>query len=232
VQVLVWRNGQQVPVWVQPWTLIQTHSGAYAQADALQPYGIVLDDRYSSPVVWKVQPQSPAHYAGIRSNDIIVAWNGQHVNDPQELEHVAQQTQQSEIPVQLSRNRQLREVTLEADGQTRTALRPNYEESSQQQTFQQEGYAQPQTFQQGGYTQGQTLHQGYAQPQTFQQGGYTQGQTFQQGYAQPQTYQQSGYVQPGTTYTQPQQGTYYQQQGTYQQNQQNRPGILPWIRGR
>jgi hypothetical protein len=114
------------------------------------------------------------------------------VNDPQELEQAAQQTEQLEIPVQLSRNRQLREVTLEADGQTRTALRPSYEESSSQQ----DGYAQP--------------------------------QTLQQGYAQPQTYQQSGYVQPGTTYTQTQ-GTYYQQP-TYQQ--QTRPGILPWIRGR
>jgi hypothetical protein len=215
-QVLVWRNGQQVPLWVAPWTLVQNQGGTYAQADALQPYGIVLDDRYSSPVVWKVQPQSPAYYAGIRSNDIIVAWNGQHVNDSQELEHAAQQTQQSEIPVQVSRNRQLRELTLEADGQTRTALRPSYEESSSQQ----DGYAQPQTFQQGGYTQGQTFQQGYAQPQTFQQGTYTQ---------QPQTFQQGSYAQPGTTYTQPQQGTYYQQP-TYQQ--QNRPGILPWIRGR
>jgi len=217
-----------LPLWVQPWTLTQNQGGASSQADALQPYGIVLDDRYQSPVVWKVQPQSPAYYAGVRSNDIIVAWNGQHVNDPQELEHVAQQTQQNEIPVQVSRNRQLRELTLEADGQSRTALRPSYQqESSEQESFQ-DGYAQPQGFQQGGYTQGQTFQQGYAQPQTFQQQGYAQPQTYQQGTytQQPQTFQQ-GYTQPGATYNQPQ-GTYYQQQGT----QQNRPGILPWLRGR
>jgi len=218
-QVAVWRNGQQVPVWVEPWTLMQGGSsgGGSAQSDPLHSYGIVLDDRYQSPVVWKVLPQSPAHYAGIRGNDVIVAWNGQHVNDPHELVSAAQQTEQSEIPVQLSRNRQLRNVTLEADGQNRTALRPSYEESydnsstSQQGSYQQ-GYGQPQGFQQG-----------YTQPQTFQQSGYTQGQT----YVQPGT----TYAQPGTTYGQAQSGTYVQpQQGTYQQN--NRPGILPWIRGR
>lgn len=207
-QVLVWRNGQQVPLWVEPWTLTQHTGSTSAQSDPLEPFGIVLDDRYQSPVVWKVQPQSPAYYAGIRGNDVIVAWNGQHVNDPQELTQVAEQTQQNEIPVQISRNRQLRNVTLEMEGQTRTALRPSYQES-----YDTSGGATQQ-----GYSQ-QTFQQGYAQPQTFQQ-GYTQGQTF----VQPGT----TYAQPGTTYVQPQGGTYVQPQGT----QQNRPGILPWLRGR
>src|SRR5207237_10752997 len=128
--VMVWRNGQQTPVWVEPWLLTQHYqqSSGYAQADALEPYGIVLDDRYQAPVVWKVTPRSPAYYAGIRGNDVIVAWNNQHVNDPDELTNAVEQTDRSEIPVQISRNRQLRNLTLEADS-TRTALRPNYDQS-------------------------------------------------------------------------------------------------------
>jgi len=186
-QVMVWRNGQQVPVWVEPWVLNQglQQTGGYAQNSALEQYGIVLDDRYQAPVVWKVTPRSPAYYAGIRGNDVIVAWNNQHVNDPDELSNVVGQTDRSEVPVQISRNRQLRNVTLEADGQTRTALRPGYDQSYDQTSSQQGAYAQPQEHQQG-----------YSQP------SYT-------------TQQQGGYTQP--------------QQGTYQQN---RPGILPFLRGR
>jgi len=203
VPVMVWRNGQQVPVYVEPWVLTQGLQGSgsgYAQANALEQYGIVLDDRYQAPVVWKVTPRSSAYYAGIRGNDVIVAWNNQHVNDPEELSNVVNQTDRSEIPVQISRNRQLRNLTLEADGQARTALRPTYDQSYD---------ASPQ---QGGYGQQQST-EGYTQPQTYQQGqGYQQS-----GYQQGQTYQQG--------YTQPQQG--YQQQGAYQQN---RSGILPRLR--
>src|SRR5262245_23543065 len=88
IPVVLWRNGQQVAIYVEPWLLTQNVRGAghEQQADQLEQFGIVLDDRYQAPVVWKVTPRSPAYYAGLRGNDVIVAWNNQHVNDPEELE--------------------------------------------------------------------------------------------------------------------------------------------------
>ena len=82
VQVVVWRNNQQVPIWVEPWVLVQEDSSSTAQVDPLETYGVILDDRYQYPVVWKVLPRTPAYYAGIRAGDVIVAWSGQHVSDP------------------------------------------------------------------------------------------------------------------------------------------------------
>jgi len=231
VQVWVWRNGQQVPVWVEPWAFLQTSSSSYAQSDTLEQLGVVLDDRYQSPVVWKVLPRSPAYYAGIRSNDVIMAWNGQHVSDSQELESLAQDTRESEIPVQLSRNRQLRQVTLETDGsESRTAFRPDYDESY--------GTTDATGAPQSGASYGTPARSGtYYQQRTYTQPGTTYVQPGTT-YVQPgTTYVQPGtsYSQPGTTYTQP--GTTYVRPGsTYVQPQdgfqQNRPAILPRLRGR
>jgi S1-C subfamily serine protease len=187
VQIVVWRDDQRVPVWVEPWVLMQSESSTYAQADPLEPLGIVLDDRYQTPVVWKVTTQSPAYYSGIRSGDVIVAWNRQYVSDHQDLINLVQQTQANEFPVQISRNRQLRVVTLEVDGQGRTALRPTYDQASST------------TDGAGTYSQGT-----FYQQRTYTQPGTT--------YVQPG----SMYVQPGATYSQPgysQPGTYNQPQG-------------------
>jgi hypothetical protein len=168
VQVIVWRNDQRVPIWIEPWVLIQSDSAAYAQADPLEPLGIVLDDRYQSPVVWKVVAQSAAYYAGIRAGDVIVAWNRQYVSDHQDLINLAQQTQANEFPVQISRNRQLRTVMLELDGQTRTALRPMYDQAVQPGTYyEQRTYTQPgATYVQPGPTYVQPGMR-YTQPGTY-----------------------------------------------------------------
>jgi C-terminal processing protease CtpA/Prc len=190
VQILVWRNSQQVPLWIEPWAVLHTASSSQEQSNALEQLGLVMDDRYQFPVVWRVTPRSPAYYAGIRTNDVIVTWNGQHVRHPQDLDQVAEQTEASEIPVQISRNRQLRQVVLETDGQTRTALRPNYDqEQYDNRGTNQNGYQQGQgAYQQGAYQQGQ-------QP-GVQQGYYQQGNN-QQGTGQQGTYQQNMNQGPG-----------------------------------
>jgi C-terminal processing protease CtpA/Prc len=126
VEVIAWRNGQQVPIWVEPWVLVQEYTTV--QADPLEQYGLVLDDRYQDYiVVWKVLPRSPAFYAGIRPGDVIVSWSGRHINRPQEFVTLVQQGNWSgPIDLQVSRNRQLRALQLDM-GQVsaRTALRPN-----------------------------------------------------------------------------------------------------------
>jgi len=216
-QVIVWRNNQQVPLWVEPWVLTQHYSSSVAQTDPLETYGVILDDRYSYPVVWKVLPRSAAYYAGIRPSDVIVAWNRQYVYNPEDLTTLVQQGGSGQIPVQVSRNRQLRQLTLDAsDAQTsRTALRPDYDSqgfnggTQRGQTYSNQGAGQQQgaTYNQGTYYQGTQLQSGgYGQTGT----GYSQqGATTQAG-----TYGQTGYGQTG----------YGQATGSY--NQQQTGGVL------
>jgi predicted metalloprotease with PDZ domain len=248
VQVIVWRNNQQVPIWVEPWVLVQETT--VAQTDPLETYGVVLDDRYSYPVVWRVLPRSPAYYAGIRSGDVIVAWSGQYVYNPDDLVTLAQQQSGEEIAVQVSRNRQLRQLTLDAsDSQSsRTALRPDFDQQSfdsqtqtdtrwQQQGTIQGGYGQRSGTQLQGGTYGQTTT-GFGQ----QSGAYygTQGAGIsgqagaygQTGYGQTGAYGQAGV---GTSGTYGQAGGYAQPGMTRQQTGQgvlNQGGVLPRLRGR
>jgi hypothetical protein len=220
VQVMVWRQGRQVPVWVEPWVLVQSSSSGYAQSDPLEPLGIVLDDRYQMPVVWKVLPRTPAYYAGVRSGDVIVAWSGQHINDPQDLIGMVHDAQQDQVQLQVSRNRQLRQLTLDLDGQTRTALRPGHDQSYGT-TDTTDGYSYGTTrIQSGTYVQPGTTIQGqtYVQPGAYGQAGAT--------FTQPGVYGQTGtsYGQTGTMYSQPGGGTYGQPAA--------RPNLLPRLRGR
>jgi hypothetical protein len=219
--------------------LVEEYSSSVAQSDPLESYGIVLDDRYQYPVVWKVYPQTAAYYAGIRAGDVIVAWSGQHVYNPNDLASLVRQNPQGEISVQVSRNRQLRQLTMDVgESQSRTALRPAYDESSDAigaaPSEDYSGASRTQGYSQQGYSQGYQS-QSYVQPATsysqpsggtYYQSGATYGQAgvgASAGYAQPGAYGQAGVsTQSGTTYG--------QQGGLL--NRSGQGGVLPRLRGR
>jgi hypothetical protein len=123
VEVIVFRGGAQTVLYVEPAVLIQDYTTV--TVDPLEEYGIVLDDRYPNHVVvWKVLPRSAAFYAGIRPGDMIVVWSGRRVGHPREFATLVQQGgARGAIDIQVSRNRQLRDLQLEMGA--RTALRPN-----------------------------------------------------------------------------------------------------------
>lgn len=123
VQVIVFREGREQVVWVEPTVLIEEYHTV--QSDPLEEFGIILDDRYTDQlVVWRVVPRSPAYYAGIYAGDVLTTFRGQRITTPQQLVTVVRGLQPGVIPVQVMRNRVAR--TIEVDySQRRTALRPN-----------------------------------------------------------------------------------------------------------
>ena len=75
VQVVVFRNGRNQAIVVDPTVLTQQN---FAEAEPLEEFGIVLDDRFNDRiVVWRVLPGTPAFYAGFHPGDVISTLRGQ-----------------------------------------------------------------------------------------------------------------------------------------------------------
>jgi membrane-associated protease RseP (regulator of RpoE activity) len=130
VQVAVWRNGQQQIVWVDPTVLFADQQVA---VNPMEQFGVILDDRYANQaMVWRVIPQSPAFYAGVRPGDVLVAFNNQPIRGIQGFTTLLGNAGTGNVALQVSRNRQIRTLNANlaaanvgARGEVREALRPN-----------------------------------------------------------------------------------------------------------
>jgi hypothetical protein len=125
VQVIVFRDGQEQTLVLQPTALTQ----GLVTYDPLYQYGIVIDD--SNPnqfVVLRVFPRTAAYYAGLRQGDVIVTVGDQRVTS---LNVFTQALAQADgvLPLQVTRSGQTRDLQLDASlssqSSARTALRPN-----------------------------------------------------------------------------------------------------------
>jgi C-terminal processing protease CtpA/Prc len=131
VKVIVDRNGGEEVVWVEPTTLIEDYN--YVENDPLENFGVVLDDRYDDRiVVWKVIPQSPAYYAGLRAGDVFTTFHGRPVTTRQDFVRIIGDLREGEVPVQVRRGERVRDFAVdvprfEARSERRTAMRPNYD---------------------------------------------------------------------------------------------------------
>lgn len=131
VKVIVDRDGREEVVWVEPATLIEDYQ--YVENDPLENFGVVLDDRYDDRiVVWRVIPQSPAYYAGIRAGDVFTTFRGQPVTTRQDFVQIIGNLKEGEVPVQVRRGERVRDFAVdvprfEARSERRTAMRPNYD---------------------------------------------------------------------------------------------------------
>src|SRR4029450_1999448 len=104
----------------------------YVDNDPVEHFGVVLDDRYDDRVVaWKVIPQSPAYYAGIRAGDVFTTFRGQPVTTRNDFVKGFTNLNQGNVPVQVRRGERTRDYTVDVpryQARTeRTALRPNYD---------------------------------------------------------------------------------------------------------
>jgi len=151
VKVIVSRDGQEQVVWVEPAVLMQDYQ--YVENDPVEHFGVVLDDRYDDRiVVWKVIPQSPAYYAGIRAGDVFTTFRGQPVSTRQEFVRYFSNLNEGNVPVQVRRGGRVRDFAVdvprfEARSERRTAMRPNYDAG---QAFERQNYRNEQ-FQGGQY---------------------------------------------------------------------------------
>lgn len=127
VEVIVFRGGKQVIVYVEPIVLIQEYYAV--QVDPLEEFGIILDDRYPDRIViWRVVPRSPAYYAGIRAGDVIVNFSGQRVTSPDAFVQLVQKVEPGNVAVEVMRDRQTRKYEVEFP---RVAARTDVERASE-----------------------------------------------------------------------------------------------------
>ena len=131
VKVMVDRDGREEIIWVEPTVLVEDYQ--YVENDPLESFGVVLDDRYDDRiVVWKVIPQSPAYYAGIRAGDVFTTFRGRPVTTRQDFVRIIGDLKEGEVPVQVRRGQRVRDFAVdvprfEARSERRTAMRPNYD---------------------------------------------------------------------------------------------------------
>jgi C-terminal processing protease CtpA/Prc len=132
VDVVVVRDGRDETIQVNPSVLMQDY-GYAEQADPLEQFGIVLDDRYNDKiVVWRVIPRSPAYYAGFRPGDVLTTFHDQPLTTAQAFEQTIVGTNPGEVAVQVRRGDRNRNLTVDVPrfdgrGERRTAMRPNLE---------------------------------------------------------------------------------------------------------
>jgi C-terminal processing protease CtpA/Prc len=130
VKVVVLREGREVVIWIEPAVLLEEYQ--YVDNDPVEHFGVVLDDRYDDRVVaWKVIPQSPAYYAGIRAGDVFTTFRGQPVTTRNDFVKGFTNLNQGNVPVQVRRGERTRDYTVDVPRyqarMERTALRPNYD---------------------------------------------------------------------------------------------------------
>jgi len=135
VKVIVLRGGREEIVYVEPAVLIEEMHVVHE--DPLEQFGIVLDDRYTDRiVVWKVLPRTPAFYAGFRSGDVITTFHGRRIASPREFVQIVQRTNPGLIAVEVNRGQRARslEVDFRTRAESRTALRPDFEQGVERRT--------------------------------------------------------------------------------------------------
>jgi C-terminal processing protease CtpA/Prc len=102
--------------------------------DPLRSFGVIVDDRRPSEVlVVRVIPDSPAFVAGIRPGDVITTFRGNPVRGRSQFVEVIQQVPPGQVAVQVNRNRQVRDLTVDmprvpsSTAVRRSAARPDYD---------------------------------------------------------------------------------------------------------
>jgi hypothetical protein len=103
VPLVVWRDGRQTTLYVEPAMLVESIQPAQ-RAGGFAQFGVVLDDRYSDQiVVARVTSGSPAHAAGIRAGDLLTAIDGQRLSSAADLEAALEASGRSTVQVDLVR---------------------------------------------------------------------------------------------------------------------------------
>ena len=112
VKVIVLRDGREETINVEPTVFVEEYS--YVDNDPLENFGLVLDDRYADRVVvWRVLPQTPAYYSGIRAGDAIVTFNGKKVAALRDFGRLVQDTAPGEIAIEVTRDKHTRKIDAE-----------------------------------------------------------------------------------------------------------------------
>ncbi len=132
--VIIYRHGRPWTVYMHPSQLVTEYTTVAAN-DPLEDYGLILDDRYDDyVVVWRVNPRSPAYYAGLRPGDVITTFDGRRLSGRDDFVRWMGQGNLDSAALEINRNRQLRRIDFDLSRAgirtgARTSLRPNLDAS-------------------------------------------------------------------------------------------------------
>lgn len=112
VELVVARSGREYQVNVTPNALIDDYH--HVDVDPFENFGVVLDDRYDDRyVVWRVLPQSPAYYAGLRAGDTFVTFGGDKIVSRSAFVNTLSGLPAGEVAVQVRRGDRLRDFRVD-----------------------------------------------------------------------------------------------------------------------
>ena len=125
-QIVVWRNGAEQTIVVQPNVLYS--NDAYANYDNdLAYFGVEFDPQYTDRlVILRVLPDSLAFRAGLRVGDEITTWHGERLRTPRQFAQVIHDEKPGRVDFEYNRgSKAVRgDVNFERRPETRTDLKP------------------------------------------------------------------------------------------------------------
>lgn len=123
IEILVVRNGRQVPIYVEPVRIIEELILVQEQpADPWQTFGVVIDNTWDDYVVVdRVLPNTPAFRAGIRAGDTILSFGGRRLASPQQFVSVWNGLESDDVAIQIERDRRRRNLQANIPSDLRVA---------------------------------------------------------------------------------------------------------------
>ena len=88
-----------------------TEQLTFMRNDPFLNFGLIMDDRVPQGTrIWRVQPRSPAYYAGLRAGDTLSSFNGNTITNLSDLTTLLQNTPAGNISLEINRNAQTRQL--------------------------------------------------------------------------------------------------------------------------
>jgi predicted metalloprotease with PDZ domain len=126
VQIVVWRNGADQTITLQPNVLYADNSADNYDND-LSYFGVEFDPQYQDRlVILRCIPGSQAYLAGLRNGDEITTWHGERIRSPRQFAQVIHDEKPGSIDFGYNRGSKAMQgnVAFDRRAESRTALKP------------------------------------------------------------------------------------------------------------
>lgn len=116
VTIVVWRNGADQTLTLQPNVLYANDNAAYNYNDDLAYFGVEFDPQYANELyISRVLPGTYAYRAGLRAGDVITNWDGRTVRTPQDFARMIHDEKPGRVAFDYSRGSQRMNANVDFD---------------------------------------------------------------------------------------------------------------------
>jgi hypothetical protein len=126
VRIVVWRDGREVVVNLQP-NVLYANDASDTYTDDLNYFGVEFDPQYQDRlVVLRCIPGSRAYLAGLRDGDEITGWHGERIRSPREFARAIHDEKPGRVDFEYTRDSKAVKANVNFDRRepARTALKP------------------------------------------------------------------------------------------------------------